>query len=256
MAAKWKSCDQMMLPFPAPSPLTASSLLDVNIFQAIGRSDLIGQICLFVIAIFSVISWAVIVYKWIHLRRVGAQTEDFIGDCLEAGGSLEEAYRASAEYPDCPLAEILRETVVELEVEGWYREGYDLGLEDRLHLAQTGIERVVERTVATETRMLESHLIFLATTATVCPFIGLFGTVWGILGAFQQLSISGSAAIQALAPGISTALVTTIAGLAAAIPATVFFNWFVSRIAGVTHRMDAFSLELGNIVQRRIARGG
>jgi biopolymer transport protein TolQ len=198
----------------------------------------------------------VILYKWVHLRQVRRQTDDFVDECLEAGGSIEEAYRASAEYPDSPLAEILRETVVELEVEGWYREGYDLGLEDRLHMAQTSIDRVVERTIASETRELESFLIVLATTASVCPFIGLFGTVWGILGSFQALAITGTAAIQALAPGISTALVTTIAGLAAAIPAAIFYNWFVSRIAGVTHRMDAFALELANIVQRRIAKSG
>ena len=239
-----------------PLPHAGVTFLGADLFAAIRGSDAVGQMCLIVTAIFSVISWAVVAYKWMHLRRVTRQTEAFIDDCLEAEGSLEEAYRATVDYPDCPLAEILRETVVELEVEGWYREGYDLGLEDRLHLAQSGIERVVERTIASETRRLESHLIFLATTASVCPFVGLFGTVWGILGAFQRLSVSGSAAIGMLAPGISTALVTTIAGLFAAIPATIFYNWFVNRTAHLTHRMDAFSLELANIVQRRIAQGG
>ncbi len=236
-------------------PLAGSSFLGADLFAAIRNSDPVGWLCLFTTAAFSITSWAVVAYKWIQLRHVTRQTDDFVADCLDAGGSLEEAYRASAGYPDCPLAEILRETVVELEVEGWYREGYDLSLDERLRLAQTGIERVVERTIATESRGLESHLIFLATTASVCPFVGLFGTVWGILGAFQGLASSGSAAIQTLAPGISTALVTTIAGLAAAIPATLFYNWFVAQVAGLTNRMDAFSLELSNIVQRRIAKG-
>lgn len=237
-------------------PIASTSFLGADLFGAIGGSDVVGQLCLLATAIFSIISWAVVAYKWMQLRRVQGQTDAFIADCLETEGSIEEAYRTSADYPDAPLAEILRETVVELEVEGWYREGYDLGLDDRLHLAQAGIERVVERTIAAETRDLESHLIFLATTASVCPFIGLFGTVWGILGSFQAIASASSAAIQTLAPGISTALVTTIAGLAAAIPAAIFYNWFVARIAGLTHRMDAFALELANIVQRRIARGG
>jgi biopolymer transport protein TolQ len=241
-----------MTPFP-PSAVT---FLGADLFAAARASDIVGQGCLLVTAIFSIVSWAVVIHKWIQLRRVQRQTDLFVEECLEAGGSVEEAYRASADYPDSPLAEILRETVVELEVEDWYRKGYDLNLDERLRLAETGIERVVERSIASETRLLESNLIILATTATVCPFIGLFGTVWGILGAFQQLAFAGAAAIQLLAPGISTALVTTIAGLAAAIPATIFYNWFTARIAGLTHRMDSFALELSNIVARRIAKGG
>lgn len=245
-----------MLCVLTPLSLAGPTFLGADVFAAIRGTGIVGWGCLIITGVFSVISWAIILYKWFHLRHVSGQTENFVAECLDAGGSIEEAYRASADYPDSPLAEILRETVVELEVEGWYREGYDLGLEDRMHLAQNGIDRVVERTIASETRELESFLIFLATTASVCPFVGLFGTVWGILGSFQALAISGSAAIQALAPGISTALITTIAGLFAAIPAAIFYNWFVARIAGLTHRMDAFALELANIVQRRIAKGG
>jgi biopolymer transport protein TolQ len=242
--------------FPLPLIAEHVSFLGADLWRGIQQADIIGKFCLLLSLIFSVVSWAIIAYKWFQFRRVNSQTHAFVEDCLESGGSIEEAYQASSGYPDCPLAEILREAIVELEVEGWYREGYDLGLEDRLHLAQTSVDRVVERTIAAETRDLESYLLFLATTASVCPFIGLFGTVWGILAAFQLLGISGSGAVQTLAPGISTALVATVAGLVAAIPAAAFYNWFISRVAGFTHRMDAFALELANIIQRRIARSG
>lgn len=237
-------------------PLTGAGILGADIWLGIREADLIGKISLISCMILSVISWAIIVYKWLQFRQINRQTESFVAECLDGHGSIEEAYRASVDYPDSPLAEILREAVVELEVEGWFREGYNLNLEDRLHLAQNSVERVVERTIASETRSLESHLIFLATTASVSPFIGLFGTVWGVLAAFQALGISGSGAVQTLGPGISTALVATVAGLFAAIPAQLFYNWFIARVAQVTHRMDAFALELANIIQRRIARDG
>lgn len=240
----------------SPLPLLGVGFLGADIVAGVRQSDIIGLACIAVTGLFSVVSWAVVAYKWLHIRRVEHQTDSFVAECLESGGSIEEAYQASAAYPDCPLAEILRETVVEMEVEGWYKEGHDLSLEDRLALAQTSLTRVVDRTIAAETRDLESHLIFLATTASVCPLIGLFGTVWGILGAFQVIATASTGAITALAPGISTALVTTVAGLVAAIPAQLFYNWFVNRVDAITHRMDAFALELANIVQRRIARGG
>jgi biopolymer transport protein TolQ len=237
-------------------PLAGVTFLGADIWRGIREADIIGKVSLIACATLSVISWAIIIYKWLQLRRVNSQTEAFVDEVLESKGSIEEAYRASVDYSDSPLAEILREAVVELEVEGWFREGYNLKLEDRLHLAQNSVDRVVERTISSETRHLESHLIFLATTASVSPFIGLFGTVWGVLGAFQALGISSSGAVATLGPGISTALVATVAGLFAAIPAQLFYNWFIARVAHATHRMDAFALELANIIQRRIARDG
>ena len=119
-------------------------------------------------------------------------------------------------------------------------------------VAKVSIERVLERTITEEIRHLESYLIFLATTSNVAPFIGLFGTVWGVLGAFQALSRTGSAALSSLAPGMATALTATIAGLFAAIPASVFYNYFTNKIAIMITDMDSFSLQLANILQKRI----
>jgi len=227
----------------------------VNIFQAIGDSDFIGIICLVACLILSVISWAIIFYKFFQFGAASRQSDLFIQKSVSGGGSLEEAYRHTAKYPDSPLALILREAYLEMQMEDWYNDP-DLTLAERLSASRSGLERVVERTVTNEIRRLESHIIFLATTASAAPFIGLFGTVWGVLGAFQAMSRAGSAALQALAPGMATALVATIAGLIAAIPASVFFNVFTNKISIMIARMDAFALDLNNIILKRILRDG
>ncbi|PKO17145.1 Tol-Pal system subunit TolQ [candidate division BRC1 bacterium HGW-BRC1-1] len=225
----------------------------VNIFQAIGDSDFIGILCLIGCLILSVISWAIVFYKFFQFGAASRQSDHFIDKCVS--GSLEEAYRHTSNYPDSPLARILREAYLEMKMEDWYNDP-ELTLAERLSASRSGLERVVEKTVTTEIRRLESYVIFLATTASAAPFIGLFGTVWGVLGAFQAMSRAGSAALQALAPGMATALVATIAGLIAAIPASVFFNVFTNKISIMIARMDAFSLELNNIILKRILRDG
>ena len=235
-------------------PLEASAFAanHVNILQAIRDSDLMGAICLFVCLTLSVVSWVIILYKLNSISTAMRQSDAF-DRCLDSSGSLEEAYRRSGEFASSPLAQILREAYIEMEAENWYSEG-GFGLEERLTAARLGVERVMERTISNELRNLESHLIFLATTSSVSPFIGLFGTVWGVLAAFQALSKSGSAALSALAPGMATALVATVAGLVAAIPASLFYNYLSNKIAILTSRMDSFALELANIIQKRMVK--
>jgi len=127
-------------------------------------------------------------------------------------------------------------------------------LQDRLTLAKVGLERVIEQTISHELKRLERSLIFLATTASVAPFIGLFGTVWGILGCFQSVAYQGNVALSALAPGISTALMTTVAGLVAAIPAAVSYNFYTNKIQALASQMDSFSMEITNIIQKQIIK--
>ena len=228
--------------------------LGVDIIRMIGDSDLLGKGSLVVLALFSIVSWMVIVYKYLHQRQAWNQTDQFVEVCNQGSGDLEEAFRLSGNFPDSPLAQILRESYLELEVEDWYREGYDLVPEARLELAKVGIERVFERTISNEISHLESRMVMLATTANVCPFIGLFGTVWGVMAAFQAIAASASPNLISLAPGIATALLTTIGGLFCAIPASIFYNYFTHRIRTLISRMDAFALELGNVIQKQIIR--
>lgn len=225
----------------------------VNVFQAIRDSDIMGVLCLGACIVLSILSWMVIFYKTFQIRACARQSDQFIRSCMDGSGSLDDAFRLSSDYPASPLAQILREAYLEMQMEDWYSDP-SYSDEERLSAARIGLERVLERTISTEIRHLESHLIFLATTSNVAPFIGLFGTVWGVLGAFQALSSAGSAALQSLAPGLATALVATLAGLVAAIPASIFFNYLTNNITILISRMDAFALELSNIIQKKMIK--
>lgn len=232
--------------------LSRSGWLGVDIIDAIKTSDLIGQIIMLIIAAFSIASWGLIFFKYYQVGQAMKQTEAFQQQMQAGEGNLDESFKISSDYPDSPLAQILRETYLELQIENWYKEGIAMDTEGRMNIAKIGIERVMERTIANEIMYLEKNLTFLATTANVCPFLGLFGTVWGVMGAFQSLAHQGTAAIQSLAPGLSTALATTIAGLIAAIPASVCYNYLVSKVQILVTRMDSFALELSNIIQKLI----
>lgn len=241
--------------FPTHDSLALAALAanHVNLVQAIRDSDFMGLVCLVACMILSVISWAVILYKAYQVAAAIRQSNKFVDMCMSGSGSLEEAYRHSNQFTSSPLAQILREAYLEMQMEDWFADGGYSG-DERLTAARLGVERVMERTITNEIRHLESYLIFLATTSSVAPFIGLFGTVWGVLGAFQALSRTGSAALSTMAPGLATALVATLAGLIAAIPATLCYNYFSNKITILTSRMDSFALELANIIQKRLIK--
>jgi biopolymer transport protein TolQ len=230
--------------------------IGVNLFQLIRTADAVGKLSLVVLAIFSVLSIAVMIYKFSHIRQAVKQTDAFIELCNQGSGELEEAFRHSADFPDSPLAQILREGYTEMEVENWYGgdapEGWSV--ETQLEMVRISLERVFERVIAMEITHLESKLIFLATTSSVCPFIGLFGTVWGIMGAFQALSASGGGTLVTLGPGLSTALLTTVGGLFCAIPATVMYNFMTHQIRLLTAQMDSFAMELSNVIQKKVLK--
>jgi biopolymer transport protein TolQ len=112
------------------------------------------------------------------------------------------------------------------------------------------VERALERAIGVEVSRLTQHMTFLATTASACPFIGLFGTVWGIMQSFRAIGQTGSTSIAAVAPGISEALVNTAAGLAAAIPALIFYNYFMGKVRAQRAGMEDFALEFINLAER------
>jgi biopolymer transport protein TolQ len=236
------------------SSQSVSSMLGVDIVSMIVSADLVGKVCISLCSLLSVGSWSIIIYKFLHIRAATRQTNLFVRECMAGSGSLEEAYRKATAYPDSPLAQILREGYLELEIEDWYKLGYDLSNEQRIDVAKVGVERVLERTISNEISHLESYLIFLAVVTNVAPFIGLFGTVWGIMATFQGIAREGAGALSALAPGIATALVTIVAGLAAAIPSSVFYNYFSSKVQVMVSRMDSFALELSNIIQKQLLK--
>ncbi len=190
--------------------------------------------------IFSLFSWAVIFSKWNLFRQARSANRQFLRAFRKAAG-LEAVALASEQFRASPLVAVFDYGYSEV----------DRQLKARGSVTnKVALERMLQLGMSEEVAKLERNMSLLATTATVSPFIGLFGTVWGIIDAFQGLGSAGSASLRAVAPGISEALITTALGLAAAIPASIFFNWFGSSIREFGARMEDFSLEFMNLAER------
>jgi biopolymer transport protein TolQ len=214
--------------------------LQLKIWELVEASGILPKAIMAILAIFSLVSWAVIFSKWNTFRSARDANKNFLRAFRKAPG-LQAVAAASEQYRSSPLVGVFDfgYTEVERQIKG------------RGALTnKTALERSLQLGMSEEITRLERNMILLATTATVSPFIGLFGTVWGIIDAFQGLGTAGSASLRAVAPGISEALITTALGLAAAIPAAIFFNWFGSTIKEFGTRMEDFALEFLNLTER------
>lgn len=211
------------------------------------------KLVLLILVYFSVVSWAIILYKFLVVQRAMRQSEAFL-DFFWSKKRFDAIGQGLKEYKHSPLAILFRDVYQEL-MQG--RRGVE-GQEDAPMLADLGeqerVARVLRRATTSETHRLEKYLTFLATTGSAAPFIGLFGTVWGIMDAFHGIGQTGSASLAVVAPGISEALVATAIGLVAAIPAVIGYNHFLNKVNILIGDMDNFSQEMLNIVQR-MARG-
>lgn len=211
-----------------------------EIANLIAQSGLVAKVVLLVLLIFSLFSWAVILAKWSSQGRARVQSGRFIRSFRKAS-RLQDVAAVAEQFKPSPLVAVF---------EGGYEE---------LRRQATGngevripsIQRAMQIATSEELTRLERRLPFLATTGAVTPFIGLFGTVWGIIDAFHGLGTSGAATLRAVAPGISEALITTAAGLLAAIPAVIFYNHFNNGIREFAARMDDFTLEMLNAIERQ-----
>ena len=218
------------------------------------------QFVLLLLLIFSVVSWAIILMKYKVLRRVKKENDSFL-DAYMKGNKLSEIFPESKKYQHSTIAEVFRSGYTELiKVTKVLRESLTGKAVDSGDMASMemnsidNIERALNRARDSESSKLESALGFLATTGSASPFIGLFGTVWGIMDTFKGIGARGSATLAVVAPGISEALIATAAGLAAAIPAVIFYNYYINRIKTMTQEMDNFSSELLNIIERYYVR--
>jgi biopolymer transport protein TolQ len=231
------------------SGMTGSSHLSLT--EILLRSSGIVQFVLLLLLGFSVGSLAVILYKARQVRAARRQTERFLEIFWEAK-NLAAINTASLELKESPVAHVFRSGYQELlrltrgkkpGNPGEAAESTDLG-------GIENVERAMRRATNQEITRLERALTFLATTASTAPFVGLFGTVWGVMNAFLGLSTEQTSSIQAVAPGIAEALIATAVGLAAAIPAVVAFNHFARQIRVLTADMENFSAEFLNIAER------
>jgi biopolymer transport protein TolQ len=214
----------------------------------IASSGWVARLVLALLLVFSLISWAIILYKGAVLHRARAQSDTFL-DVFRKSSKFSEVNSVCPQLKSSPLVGVFQAGY--LEVNQQVRGGGQAPAGARPTVRSLeSLSRSLARAAGVEVTRLERRLSFLATTASVSPFIGLFGTVWGIMEAFGDIGRMGSANLVVVAPGISEALITTAMGLLAAIPAAVFFNFFNSRVKVLSSMLDDFALEFLNIVER------
>jgi len=209
---------------------------------------------LLVLLYFSVVSWAIILLKLRVVHRATRDSERFL-DFFWAKKRFDIIGQGLKDYAHSPLTVLFREGYQELVKSQHRSDGDEEGNFTTDLGGAENVARALRRATTSETQRLEKFLTFLATTGSTAPFIGLFGTVWGIMDAFHGIGKTGSASLAVVAPGISEALVATAIGLIAAIPAVVGYNHFVNKVNVLTGEMDNFSQEFLNIVQRMMRRG-
>ena len=220
-----------------------------GILDLVRGSGLVVQSVLYLLILFSVVSWGIIFYKYRQFRRATKDSDKFIQIFWERR-NLASINDVSRDLEASPVAQVFKAGFEELaRLSRSKKEQVGEGLSTELGGIEN-VTRAMKRAASVEITKLEKSLTFLATTASTTPFIGLFGTVWGIMNAFRGLSVTHSSSIQAVAPGIAEALVATAAGLAAAIPALIAYNHFAQRLKVLAVEMDNFSHEFLNIAER------
>lgn len=237
----------------------------MNAVSLILQAGVVAKGVLLVLLFFSLACWTIIFLKLRTFGRADRQDERFLR-LFREGKGLHNLYEDGRRFPQSPLAALFREGYRELShaLKGnpgpagtpaaleAAAKGADVSAEDLL----SRVSRSLRHASLREISGLERMLIFLATTGNVTPFIGLFGTVWGIMDAFHSIGLTGSANLGAVAPGIAEALITTAAGLATAIPGVIAYNYFLHRIKRTATRMDLFALEFTGMAERAIAKAG
>ena len=210
------------------------------------------QIVLYLLVLFSVVSWGVILYKFRHVREAKRQSARFI-ELFWESRNLASIHESSQELQASPVAHVFVAGYEELLRVSRRNAAETEGLTTDLS-GVDNVARAMKRAANVELTKLEQALTFLATTSGSTPFIGLFGTVWGIMNAFRGLSVTRSSTIQAVAPGIAEALIATAAGLVAAIPALIAYNHFLQEIRVLTADMENFTQEFLNIAERHFTK--
>jgi biopolymer transport protein TolQ len=206
-----------------------------HMLQIFWGSDPVVKFTLLLLIAFSIISWAIILYKYRELKQIKQSSAHFYTVFWQAS-SLSDLQKKRTEG-NSPLANIFQAGI----------SPFKSGKNER---SIDTIRKNIERSTADEIEKIEKHVPFLATTASSAPFIGLFGTVWGILAAFWQIGQAGSSSLAVVGPYIAEALIATAAGLAAAIPAVIFYNFFTQRIRVLARRIEEFAEDLGRRIEK------
>ncbi len=214
--------------------------------EAIFQASFVVQLTLLILIGMSVFCWGIAYSKWKLLKRIRETNEIFLSYFWKSS-SLETLYDDLDKFRDSTLARVFKSAYLEM------KKLADANKADPAKTSLNNIdnlERVIRKSIENEMSNMESKLTVLATTGSTGPFVGLFGTVWGIMSSFHKIGTTGNASLAVVAPGISEALVATAIGLAAAIPAVVLYNNFVSTIRKEEIELNNFSADFLNIVKR------
>ncbi len=230
--------------------LAQQQVKTVDFVELIGNSSGIIMVIMVLLGVFSFVSWYIIAYKAIYLWKTKRDSAEFTEVFWESK-RLDEIYRFAEEENSSPVANVFKAGYMELtrmrSGESRGTIGYQLG-------GIENIERSLRKASNEQVNRLESMLPFLATTASTAPFLGLLGTVLGIMNSFVNIAGQKSVTLDTVAPGVAEALVTTAVGLMAAIPAVMAYNYFISRVRHLTSEMDSFSADFLNIVKRHFLK--
>jgi biopolymer transport protein TolQ len=227
----------------------------VNILELVTQVGPVNQGVLLILVVLSVWSWAIILQKSLSYRSIARQTAAFL-DVFRRSSKFSEVQSACAALPASPLVGVFQAGYAELNAQFRSTSGPAPATNPPASAARptlkslAAVDRALLRASAVEVNKLEKHVPFLATIASAAPFIGLFGTVWGILVTFQKIGLTGSTNLATVGPGIADALVATAAGLFAAVPAVMFYNHFTTKVKGLASELDDFALEFLNIAER------
>jgi len=221
---------------------------DLSVYGLFMQADWIVKAVMIMLLVASVWSWAIIIHKLIRLRALRSQAKQF-EDAFWSGGSLEELFDRISNRPADPMASIFVAAMRE-----WRRSAARglLGNEALRESLRDRIERVMNIALGREVDQLERYMTFLASVGSAAPFIGLFGTVWGIMNSFAAIAGSNNTSLAVVAPGIAEALFATALGLVAAIPAVLAFNKLNNDITRYGNRLEAFAGEFGAILSRQL----
>ncbi|GAC1545908.1 MAG: protein TolQ [Myxococcales bacterium] len=222
----------------------------LNYLELVTHGGPVVTAVLLILIFASVASWAIILRKQVHLSRARRQSLKFL-ETFWRSKRLDAIYAAAETMPISPVAQVFRTGYVELSNVTQAHGPEDGSMQDQLG-GMENVERALSRAANAELTTLENTVPFLGTTAAAAPFVGLFGTVWGIMGAFRDIYAAGNANLATVARPISEALIATAVGLFAAIPALVAYNAFNSRIRVLENEMRNFSADFLNIIKRHI----
>ena len=232
--------------------LGGTQSLDMNILSLFMLADPVVKIVMIILILASVWGWAIIVDKWWRLRSLRRRADQF-EDSFWSGTSLDDLYDRIGSAPSEPMATVFSAAMKELRrsnAKGLTSKSDEL----RASLRQR-VEQIMSLTIMREMERIERQMTFLATVGSAAPFIGLFGTVWGIMNSFTAIAASKNTSLAVVAPGIAEALFATALGLIAAIPAVAAYNKFSSEIDRYAARLEGFSVEFGSLISRQLDEG-